>query len=105
MLKLVSYRPFPAEAIYNALKDVSAVGVLDRAISLGSWGPMYMEINTLFHGKDKSPKISGFIGGLGQRDITKNNIRDMYDKLDREEVSCEFINLNREFLMGARRYT
>lgn len=105
MLKIISYRPFPAEAIYNALKDLYAVGVLDRAISLGSWGPMYTEIKALFHGKDKFPKISGFIGGLGQRDITRDNIRDMYDKLDWGEVPCEFINLNREFLIGARKYT
>ncbi|RQD75288.1 MAG: pyruvate ferredoxin oxidoreductase [Candidatus Syntrophonatronum acetioxidans] len=105
ILKLVSYRPFPAEDIYNALKDYSAVGVLDNAISLGSWGPMYMEIKALFQGKENSPQISGFIGGLGQRDITKEHIRYMFNKLDGEEVSCEFINLNREFLMGARRYT
>ncbi|MDO9573901.1 MAG: pyruvate ferredoxin oxidoreductase [Candidatus Contubernalis sp.] len=104
-LKLISYRPFPDEKLYEALKGIPEVAVLDRAISLGSNGPMYTQLKALFQGKEKRPKISGFIGGLGQRDITKNNIRKIYEKLGEEEVSCQFINLNQEYLMEARRYT
>ncbi len=104
-LKLISYRPFPAEKLYEALKGIPEVAVLDRAISLGSNGPMYTQLKALFQGKENSPKISGFIGGLGQRDITKKNIRKIYEKLGEEEVSCQFINLNQEYLMEARRYT
>ncbi len=104
-LKLISYRPFPAEKLYEALKGVPEVAVLDRAISLGGFGPMYTEFKALFQGKEKSPKVSGFIGGLGQRDITKDNIREIYEKLEGNEVSCHFLNLNQEYLMQARRYT
>ncbi len=104
-LKLISYRPFPTEELYRALKNIPLIGVLDRAISLGSSGPMYTEFKALFQGKEGTPKISGFIGGLGQRDITKKNVREMFEKLDGEEITCEFINLNAEYLMGARKYT
>lgn len=104
-LKLICYRPFPAEMLYEALKGIPAIGVLDRAISLGSLGPMFTEIKAVFQGKKEVPMISGFVGGLGQRDITKHNIREMFENLDKEEVSCKFINLNQEYLMGARRYT
>jgi len=104
-LKLISYRPFPTEELYRALKNIPLIGVLDRAISLGSSGPMYTEFKALFQGKEGTPKISGFIGGLGQRDITKKHVREMFEKLDGEEITCEFINLNVEYLMGARKYT
>ncbi len=104
-LKVISYRPFPTEELYRALKGIPSIGVLDRAISLGSYGPMYTEFKALFQGKEKIPGISGFIGGLGQRDITKDNVREMFEKLDGDEVSCEFINLNYDYLMGARKYT
>ncbi|UNC91508.1 pyruvate ferredoxin oxidoreductase [Candidatus Contubernalis alkaliaceticus] len=104
-LKVISYRPFPADKLYEALKDIPEVAVLDRAISLGGYGPMYTQFKALFQGKEKNPKVSGFIGGLGQRDITKNDIRKIYEKLGEEEVSCQFINLNQEYLMQARRYT
>ncbi len=104
-LKVISYRPFPAEKLYEALKGIPQVAVLDRAISLGGFGTMYTEFKALFQGRQNSPKISGFIGGLGQRDITKENIREIYKKLEEEEVSCHFLNLNQEYLMQARRYT
>lgn len=104
-LRLISYRPFPTEELYRALKNIPLIGVLDRAISLGSSGPMYTEFKALFQGKEGTPKISGFIGGLGQRDITKKHVREMFEKLDGEEKNCEFINLNVEYLMGARKYT
>lgn len=104
-LKVVSYRPFPAEKLYEALKGIPRLAILDRAISLGGFGTMYTEFKALFQGREKSPKISGFIGGLGQRDITKQNIREIYKKLEEEEVSCHFLNLNQEYLMQARRYT
>ena len=57
LLKIVTYRPFPKEAIRKALEKVSCVGVIDKNISLGSGGAVYTEIKSLF-GKDK--KVSGF---------------------------------------------
>lgn len=105
-VKVICYRPFPEETLYRALKDIPAVGILDRAISLGGWGPMYTEVKALFQGRRENPRVSGFIGGLGQRDITREHIKEMFKQLiGQEAVPCQFINLNQEYLMQARRYT
>jgi len=96
LLRVVSYRPFPKDAIFEALKNVSKVLVLDKSISLGSEGPLYTEVKSLF--ANKKPKVSGFVAGLGGRDITIQTIKDMVDISKNKEVRCEFLNINQSLL-------
>lgn len=96
LLRVISYRPFPKDAIFEALKNVSKVLVLDKSISLGSEGPLYTEVKSLF--ANKKPKVSGFVAGLGGRDITLQTIKDMVDISKDKEVRCEFLNINQSLL-------
>lgn len=99
LLKITSYRPFPGVHIYEALKNIPKVAVLDRALSLGSYAPLAAEIKAAFFGKKKSPKvISSFIVGLGGRDITKDSIKEVLRLLTTKERSGEFIDLKPELL-------
>ncbi|MCM8781413.1 MAG: pyruvate ferredoxin oxidoreductase [Candidatus Omnitrophica bacterium] len=99
LLKIVTYRPFPAQHIYEALKNVPLVAVLDRAVSLGSYAPLVSEIKATFFNKKRKPQvISSFIVGLGGRDITKDSIKEIYRLLNKHEKSCEFIDLKPELL-------
>ena len=93
LLRLITYRPFPGEQVYDALKNVPAIAVLDKAISLGATGPIYADIKTIFQGKKAIPKISGFIAGLGGRDITPDTIRDVFKRLAGPEVDDGFVGL------------
>ncbi len=99
LLKIMSYRPFPAAAIYEALKNVSRVAVLDRALSLGSYAPLASEVKATFFGKKKKPQgISSFIVGLGGRDITKDSIKEVFKLLTAKERALEFVDLKPELL-------
>ena len=99
LLKITSLRPFPAQNIYEALKNVPKVGVVDRALSLGSYAPLSAEIKAVFFGKAKKPTvISSFIAGLGGRDITKDSIKEIFRLLTTKERQCEFIDLKPELL-------
>ncbi|MCX5708115.1 MAG: pyruvate ferredoxin oxidoreductase [Candidatus Omnitrophica bacterium] len=99
LLKITSFRPFPAQEIYEALKNVPKVAVLDRSVSLGSFAPAASEIKACFFGKTKKPKvISSFVAGLGGRDITKDSIKEIYSALTQKEKTCEFIDLKPELL-------
>jgi len=99
LLKITAYRPFPAQKVFDALKDIPKVAVLDRSLSLGSYAPVASEIKAVFCGKKKGPKvISSFIAGLGGRDITKDSVRQIFSLLTSKEVSCEFIDLKPELL-------
>lgn len=99
LLKITSYRPFPAQQIYEALKGVPKVAVLDRALSIGSYAPLFSEIKAVFGTKKKKPQvISSFIAGLGGRDITRDSIKEVFRLLTAKELSGEFINLKPELL-------
>lgn len=99
LLKLISYRPFPYTRVYEILKDVPRVAVLDKAVSLGGLSPLAVEIKAAFCGKKKSPKvISSFIAGLGGRDITLDSIKEIFTRLTERQLNLEFIDLKPELL-------
>jgi len=99
LLKITSLRPFPVAHIYEALKNIPKVAVIDRALSLGSFAPLAGEIRAVFFGKPKKPKIiSSFIVGLGGRDITKESIKEIFRLLTGKEKQGEFIDLKPELL-------
>ncbi len=99
LLRIITYRPFPYARIYEALKDVAKVAVLDKAVSLGAYAPIAVEIKAAFFGKKKGPKIiSSFVGGLGGRDITLETIHEVFRRLGAKEVNSDFVDLKPELL-------
>jgi pyruvate ferredoxin oxidoreductase alpha subunit len=96
LLRVITYRPFPKESVFRLLKGKEVVAVLEKSVSLGSEGPLYTEIKSLFP-QDK-PKISGFIAGLGGRDITFDTLEEMIDTSKRGEVRCRFLDVNESLL-------
>lgn len=73
VLKLKVYRPFPAKELTKVLEKAKKIIVLEKAISLGSMGPLASEIKSVLQGKSKA-KIYSVVSGLGGRDITKDKI-------------------------------
>jgi len=100
-IKVITHRPLPSQALYDSLKDVPEIAVLDKSISLGAAGPLHMDLKYTFQGKNVSPKISGFVAGLGGRDITRDSIREIFDRLSGEQINCQFVNLDVEQMVNA----
>ena len=70
LIKIRSYRPFPAEQLIKAAKNLKGIAVIDRHISLGNNGPLFEEVRSAVYGNAKDIFVNGFIAGLGGRDIT-----------------------------------
>lgn len=99
LLKIICFRPFPYTKVYQALKNVKAIAVLDKAVSLGAYAPLAIEIKASFSGKKKAPSvISSFIAGLGGRDITLDSIKEVFRRLGQKEINSAFIDLKPELL-------
>ncbi len=98
LLRIITYRPLPIEAIYKALKDVPNIGVLEKAISLGAFGPLFGDIKAIFQNKEKKPKISGFVAGLGGRDISPQSIEAVLRKLEGPQSDLRFVDIKQEQL-------
>jgi pyruvate ferredoxin oxidoreductase alpha subunit len=96
LLRLITYRPFPKEALYQALSGAQDIVVIEKAVSLGSSGPVAVELRSVFHGRPASTRISGFVIGLGGRDITMEDIRNTISRAQQQFVESEFVALQED---------
>ncbi|MBC7253201.1 MAG: pyruvate ferredoxin oxidoreductase [Actinobacteria bacterium] len=100
ILKVRCFRPFPKEAIHDALQGIEVVGVIEKDISLGLEGTLCSEMRAAFCGEE-SPNISSFIMGLGGRDITVEEIKQVArDLASNPACRVEFRGLKEELLRG-----
>ena len=73
LLKIASFRPFPAAVVAAALQDVASVIVLDRADSPGGAPPLHAELAATLYGS--ACELRGSVYGLGGRDLHPEDIR------------------------------
>jgi len=90
VLKIKTYRPFPAEEILKIIKPAKYVAVLDKSISLGQIGPLAADIKAASQGKIKG-KIQSFVVGLGGRDVTKEMIKKIIEELKKNNNETKFV--------------
>ncbi len=82
LLRVRTFRPLPVEGIIKALKSVKAVAVMDKSMSFGgSGGPVFHEIRHVLYGSSAHPYIVNHIYGLGGRDTSPSQIREIYEDL------------------------
>jgi pyruvate ferredoxin oxidoreductase alpha subunit len=81
LLKLRYLRPFPTDALTEVIKSAKVVGVVDKNISFGYEGTIFTNVNSAILQMGLTPKVHNFICGLGGRDVTKDNIREMYEAM------------------------
>lgn len=88
VLKVTSFRPFPAEKIRKAIGHVKKVVVLDRSAGLGaSMAPLALEVTAALAGLQC--KVISHVVGLGGRDITEATIREVFEKSLNDDVVIE----------------
>jgi pyruvate/2-oxoacid:ferredoxin oxidoreductase alpha subunit len=71
-------RPFPTEEIIKLGKQADLV-VIDRNISVGLEGVLFNEVKAALYGESDA-KATGFIAGLGGKDVTYKDIETMCRK-------------------------
>jgi pyruvate ferredoxin oxidoreductase alpha subunit len=82
MLKPRVFRPFPAKEIAGALSGLKAVAVMDRHSTQGGYGgPLFNEIRSALYGAGTRMPVSGYLFGLGGRDLDLDQIRSIYTNL------------------------
>jgi pyruvate ferredoxin oxidoreductase alpha subunit len=82
LLRIRTYRPFPARAIASALNEAKAVAVMDRSISFGgNGGAVFHEVRHALYDITKHPYIVNYIYGLGGRDTNPSQIRKIFEDL------------------------
>ena len=84
VLRLRTFRPFPAEDIKNALKNVRVIAVMDKSMGPGAiGGTVYSEIRNVLYDLKQHPMITSYIFGLGGRDSSPRDLRRIFEDLMR----------------------
>ncbi len=101
LLKVRSFRPFPADAIRAALKNAKVVVTLDKNISVGkNEGALCTEVKACLHNTDTRVPVIGFMLGHGGRDIPMSTIKKIIKKAMLVEkgifVESEFADLRED---------
>ncbi len=91
LVKLRSFRPFPDQELRECLSTMKAIAVLEKDISIGGGGVVYLELSHCFNRRDHNPLLINYILGLGGRDVTFEDVKSIALNLY-EERHLDIIN-------------
>ena len=91
LIKIRSFRPFPAEDIADALKGVKAFAAMDKDDSFNAHcGPIYAETCAALYAHGVlAPRGINYIYGLGGRDVRVESIKTVFAELDKITATGE----------------
>jgi pyruvate ferredoxin oxidoreductase alpha subunit len=82
LLRLRTFRPFPANEVRRALENVKAVAVMDKSMSFGgNGGAVFHEVRHAMYDSKSHPFIVDYIYGLGGRDTSPKDFKKVYSDL------------------------
>jgi pyruvate ferredoxin oxidoreductase alpha subunit len=84
LLRIRTFRPLPVEEIRRALENVKAVAVMDKSMSFGGdGGAVFHEVRHALYDARAHPYVVNCIYGLGGRDTSPQELRKVYEDLQR----------------------
>jgi len=98
LLKIKVYRPFPNEEILKIIKLTKNIAVLEKAISLGQGGPLYLDIAASINSSKEIIKnknnfnLKNYIVGLGGRDVNQKMLINIIKDAPKKNNYLKFIS-------------
>jgi pyruvate ferredoxin oxidoreductase alpha subunit len=100
LIKIRVFRPFPAEEICEALKNVKVVAILDRSETFSTQGgPLAGEVIAAMYRSGMTAKTVSYLYGLGGRDYKVSDAKEVYynlrdiNEFGKEAKQFEYIGL------------
>ncbi len=88
LLRLRMIRPWPADAIRDALRGRRAVAVLDQNLAPGQGGILFQEMAaSLYHEVERPRALCSFIGGLGGQNLSVGAFHAIFEQTAKAGVS------------------
>ncbi len=82
LIKIRLYRPFPADELAEAMKNVKAVAIMDRAEGYSNHGgPLGADVmSAMFRAKSQAHAVN-YVYGLGGRDVRVEDMENVFEEL------------------------
>ena len=93
LLRIRYMRPFPNEEIAESVKNAKSVAVLEKDISFGNEGTVYTNVNSALQKSGISIPTSDYIGGLGGKNISQQEIENIFEELKEEKSAVKFLGI------------
>jgi pyruvate/2-oxoacid:ferredoxin oxidoreductase alpha subunit len=91
LLKVRLFRPFPVEALRDALAGIPDVLVLDRNFSPGTGGVLHQELKGALYGMADAPRMHGYLAGVGGVNVPPGKIEEFVDQVHRSEPAIHSV--------------
>ena len=78
LVTLVAFRPFPIQALRQALAHARDVIIIDRAVDVGMGGPLASNVAIALRALPDPPAMHSTIAGLGGRPIPKASLHRLF---------------------------
>ncbi len=100
---ITSFRPFPLDAVREALAGAKRVVVLEKALAVGSGGIVSTDVHAALagiqHAGGVRPHAYTVIAGLGGRPITKASLRGLFRDADDDGLQAlTFLDLDHDLV-------
>ncbi|MBI2233118.1 MAG: pyruvate ferredoxin oxidoreductase [Candidatus Aenigmarchaeota archaeon] len=86
LIRLRSFRPFPSEDLKKICSDVGSIAVIEKDVSFGSGGAVATELRSVM-----DIPVASFVGGLGGRDITLQQIKEIFNSAGKSGEGLTFV--------------
>jgi pyruvate ferredoxin oxidoreductase alpha subunit len=97
VLGVITFRPFPFEAVRDALKSTKRVIVIEKAFSIGIGGIVSENVKSSIG--DQKTSIYTVIAGLGGRPITMTSLHGLFDQALNDSLEpLTFLDLDHELV-------
>ena len=91
-------RPFPMMEVREAIKNVKSLAALDRSAPGGAAGMLFNEVSGSLINTDIDLILSGYIYGLGGRDLTKKHLVDLFTELQANVDAGKLLTAQQQFI-------
>lgn len=95
LIKLRSFRPFPAEELAAAVSGLKALGIMDKTDSFsGNGGPLGAEMRAAMYGRADGVQTTNYVYGLGGRDVRVDDFYEVFSELEGGELpACRYLGI------------
>lgn len=80
VLRIRFIRPFPVQDVLNYCNSMKGVLVMDRSISFGNTGQLFIEVSSVLGNLTKPPAMKGVLAGIGGVDVGYRDISKIMKK-------------------------
>ncbi len=95
LVTLVSFRPFPTQALRDVLVGMKHVIVIEKSFATGMGGQLANNVDLALRNTVHAPQVHSVIAGLGGRAITRGSLRQVFRQaLVQPWEGMHFLDLN-----------